>query len=228
MKVVVLSCAKYSDAWTPFFTLFRRFWPDCPYPLWLVTDNTDGFFSPLEASPSHVFRYESPSWNKILVEFCAQHEDEPIMLFLEDYFLTSMVRTDRVRFCLGEFYKQDAACVRLYPCPGADEDYGDPHLARISSDASYRISTQVALWNPLYLKKYANRTTSPWEFEIKGTSMSRYDVRPYLGWKRHVQPWPLEYICTAIVRGVWQQGALDFCRQQGIPVDTSRRPIQTV
>ena len=36
--ILILSCDKYSDAWDPFFALFRKFWPDCPYKVYLATN----------------------------------------------------------------------------------------------------------------------------------------------------------------------------------------------
>ena len=36
--VVVCSCDKYSDLWDPYFELFKKFWADCPYPVFLNTE----------------------------------------------------------------------------------------------------------------------------------------------------------------------------------------------
>ena len=35
----MLSCDKYSDLWDDFFNLKERFWPDCPYNWYLVTES---------------------------------------------------------------------------------------------------------------------------------------------------------------------------------------------
>jgi len=34
-SILIPSCDKYSDLWRPFFTLFWRHWPDCPFPVYL-------------------------------------------------------------------------------------------------------------------------------------------------------------------------------------------------
>ena len=36
-SVIISSWDGYADLWEPFFTLFFRYWPDCPYPVYLVT-----------------------------------------------------------------------------------------------------------------------------------------------------------------------------------------------
>ncbi len=39
VAVLVTSCDKYQDLWEPFFTLFFRYWQDCPYPVYLGTNH---------------------------------------------------------------------------------------------------------------------------------------------------------------------------------------------
>ena len=39
--VVVSSCDAYSDAWKPFFKLFFKYWSDCPFPIYLVTNTRE-------------------------------------------------------------------------------------------------------------------------------------------------------------------------------------------
>ena len=36
--VLVLTCKKFEPVWDPFFILFRKYWPDCPYELIMGTD----------------------------------------------------------------------------------------------------------------------------------------------------------------------------------------------
>ena len=36
--ILLMTCEKYNKAWSPFFTLFNKYWPDCPYELYMGTD----------------------------------------------------------------------------------------------------------------------------------------------------------------------------------------------
>ena len=38
VSYVVMSCDPYKDLWEPFFGCLDRYWPDCPFPLYLVTN----------------------------------------------------------------------------------------------------------------------------------------------------------------------------------------------
>ena len=35
--ILIVSCDKYSDLWDPFFKLFFKFWPDCPFNIYLLS-----------------------------------------------------------------------------------------------------------------------------------------------------------------------------------------------
>ena len=53
----------------------------------------------------------------------------------------------------------------------------------IESDqyAEYRISCQMSIWNKKYILKYLKDGYSPWDFEIKGSSLAKNDGYKILG-----------------------------------------------
>jgi hypothetical protein len=36
--VLMMTCNKYKPLWSPFFQLLRKYWPDCPYKIYMGTD----------------------------------------------------------------------------------------------------------------------------------------------------------------------------------------------
>lgn len=209
MRVAVISCWKYADAQEPFFALFEKFWPNCPYTTELVSD--------IESQPL--------PWCRV-VETLVVQEKESILLLQEDFFFNAPVNQNLIERGLEQMKARNAGCVRLYPCPGGIDDYGDPHFAIVPRGTRYRISCQAAIWNPSYLYKIASRFNTPQEFELQGTVLSNDLPEEVLAFKRDVQPWPLSYECTAIVRGKWTQGAKKLCDEHQIVVDWSRRGFQ--
>jgi len=211
VRVAVITCAAYRDAWDPFLALVKHFWPDCPYP---ITFHSDRAGEP---------------WCGVLLR-SALESDEPLMVFQEDFFLTAPVQSDLVARGWELLESRGAGCVRLYPCPGAVEDFGDPHFGRIPRGTAARISCQVAIWQPDYLAEIAryclNTTTGEaGDFENRGTPFSDTLPVPVLSFKREAQPWPLEYLVSGIDRGYWNPDAKRLCDQLGIAVDWSLRPI---
>lgn len=209
MKIAVASCVAYRDAWQPFLQLFRKFWPTCPYELLFITD---------EKNPGQ-------SWCSVVAEFSSQQK-QPVLLMQEDFFLNATVNELLIEKGLQQLEERKAAMVRIYPCPGGDIHYGDKWYAEIQKGTRYRVSCMASIWEPRILAEITSKCgETPFDFEISGSKLSNDYKEPFVAFRRDVQPWPLSYICSAISRGKWEPDALEFCRQQGIQVDLSLRPV---
>lgn len=226
MLVAVVSCFKYRDAWRPCFALLDKFWPDCPYEKWLITDYMSNQHNPgafwFQAG-------ERRSWCESISLFTKIKpvKDKPVLLMQEDFFINAPVRQDMIEHALGQMEKRNAGCVRLYPCPGSDLDYGDSYFGEVSEFAQYKVSCQAAIWDPEYLSRVASYAKgSPAEFEITGTARAWTLNQPVLAWKREIEPWPLSYLCSAIGRGLWSQDAKKLCDANHIAVDWTFRGFQ--
>lgn len=210
MRIAVITCESYRDAWAPFKELFAKFWPDCPY--WI------DFYSN---------QVESETWCQV-VERCAQAAgDEPTMIFQEDFFLTVPVQHTLILRGLQLLKSENAGCVRLYPSPGADTEIGDPYYGIVSKGTPYRISCHASIWDPHYLSAIASQCRDHGEagdFEHGGTQIAETIDRHVLAFKYNVRPWPLDYLASAIARGHWNPDALKLCREHGIVLD-SKRPV---
>lgn len=220
MKLAMISCEKYADTHAPFIGLMDHFWPNHP-PVTLITDRSDGNVK----GYGEVFAYDSPSWCAILRAFARQC-DAPIGLFMNDYFLTAPVQEPLIQRGLEQLKATGAGCVRLYPCPGGEEEYGDPHFAVVPRGTRYRISCQMGLWDSSYLAAIAAGFECPWDFEIYGSECSNDLPSPVLAFKRELQPWPLSYLCSAIDRGRWSPAAKTLCDSLHIEADWTMRGFQ--
>lgn len=216
MRLAVISCAAYADAWWPLFQLLDKFWPAHPWPD-LVTDEC-----PILGNYRAVAYGKNQSWCSVLAQYAASI-NEPVLLFQEDFFPSMPFRDDLIDHGLLQMKKRHAAAVRLYPCPGGDEDYGDLFYARVRAGAPYRISCQAAIWRPDYLEMIARKFDTASRFEVEGSRLSNELPDEILAFKRDKTPWPLEYLCSGITRGKWTQGAKNLCNQHGIDVDWTRR-----
>lgn len=211
MRIAVITCAKYADAILPFRALLAHFWPDCPYPVDVWTD--DG----VHGEP----------WCRVVMR-CAKESSGPVLMFQEDLFISAPVRQDLVEHGLRLLVPMQAGCVRLYPMPGGTEECGDPYFAAVPRETTARISTMPAIWEPQYLYEIArfaalNVTAEAGDFENIGNPHSDTLGPPVLAYKRHLEPWPLSVICSAISRGLWNPDAKRLCDSLGIPMDWSAR-----
>lgn len=236
MRVVVVSCWKYHDCWEPFATLLGKYWPNHPYAL-LITDHHDQWhFLPeldcLDLNRETTNGICDESWCSIVAYFAhCKHgptftNDEPFLLMQEDFLLNAPVNQELVEHGLKLMERQAIGAVRLYPCPGATESSDDNYFGPVARHTPYRNSLQATIWRPSYLRAIAERYKTPSEFELEGSEWASSHLKDEVwAFKREVEPWPISYYCSAISRGKWEPAALEFCKQQGIEVDTSMRSI---
>ena len=229
MRIAVISCWKYRDAWRSFLDLMCKFWPDRPYNAVLITDEYEDnreFIEGLDTPP--VFLTRGKSWCQGLAEFCSQ-TSEPFLLMQEDFLLNAPVRQELVERGLKILERDNVGAVRLYPCPGSTESISseNPYYGRVARHTRYRTSCQATIWKPEYLHAIASRFNTPAEFEIDGSAWaSQHLPAEVWAFKREVKPWPMEYLCSAIGRGLWSQDAKKLCDLHGIEVDWSMRGFQ--
>ena len=230
LAVVVSSCDAFADVWEPFFTLFFRYWPDCPYPVFLIA-NERRFDHPrvttLCVGPDR-------GWAANLRHALQRVPGTHLLYLQEDYLLRRPVDTRRMATLFEQAVAAGAACLRLYPTPGPDQPNpgGPPGIGSIGADAPYRVSLQAAIWERRTLEALLVEGESGWHMETLGSARSRALAAPFLSVERHLRDdgeldVAIPYVCTAVVKGKWIPAAVALCRAEGIPLDLGRRSVET-
>jgi hypothetical protein len=223
----VVSCDWFSDVWPVFFTLFFRYWPDCPFDMYLG---------------SNYLRYEHPqvttmtvgedtSWAHGARLMLESLSSEYVLLFLEDFLLTEPVDSDKV-ISLWELLKAlDGNCLLLRPdSPSVERALvpGHPEITEVMPGELWRVSLGVAIWKRSVLLSLLRDGESAWDMEWNGSRRS--DDLPGF----------YSTVSAAIVRnnglegGKWKRYNLPLLRREGIaippghPVMTSREDAMTV
>lgn len=223
MLILVPSVKSYADAWTPFTTLFERFWPDCPYRKVLFSD------APAVTTEIGFFEFHGirdRGWTQNLMDVASTYADTAVMVFQEDFFLCYPVDQSRIARILEWFEKSDYDCCRLNPTPGGEEPEIAPGIGVVTQ---YRASCQVGMWKrerllDLCRRVLAHGGSTPSHFETLGSTL--IDDFKICGWIRRDGPWtwPVAYQCSAIANGKWMSGAVKFCMEQGILLNP-KRPV---
>ncbi len=224
VAVVISSCDRYSDLWKPFFTLLFRYWPDCPWPLYLQSNHQT--FDDTRVTTIAVG--DDSDWSTGFARFLDQVPHRYVVVLMEDYLLTKPVRTAELSALARTAGSLDAACLRLFPCPGPDRPLSDhPGLGEIAVGAAYRLSLQAALWDKAALAALLVPGESAWELELKGSGRADRVARPFLSVERSpTADYALPYFCTGVEKGRWLRPALRLCRREGIAIDLARRPAE--
>jgi hypothetical protein len=216
----VPSCDAYADLWRPFFSLFWRYWPDCPFPVYLGTND-------LTFADSRVVSLRSDqgtNWaNRVRNQLEALREPY-VLLILEDFFFRDRVATPRMLELLQWLAAQDGRMLRLVNRPPPDAAIpGNPSLGSILPGAPYRLSTQAAFWHRETLLALMKANESIWEFEVAGSRRSDALVDGfYSTWRQE-----LPYGYHVVERGKWFRHAARRFVRQDIGVDLAARPVMS-
>jgi hypothetical protein len=218
LSVLVASSDGYRDLWTPFFELFFRYWPDCPYPLYLGTN---------------AIRYDGPrvttlavggerDWAASFRAMLAALGDEHVLVLLEDYLFDRPVDTVAIAELHDYLRRHDGACLRLVPIPGAAAPCPDSAVVgELPPGTPYRLSLQAAIWHRESLLALLRDGETPWQLELAGSARTEELARPFFALVEGADR-PLSYFATAVEKGLWLRDALAFCRREGVLVTPVR------
>ncbi|MCA9008809.1 MAG: hypothetical protein KDB01_03635 [Planctomycetaceae bacterium] len=219
--LLISSCDAYSDAWAPFFTLLNRYWPDCPFQTYLISNKQTVNVKGVHCIPTG----QDAKWASNMLQALDVLPHAQILYFQEDYFLQKPVNNATIFRMLQFAHDSGAGYIRLTGAPDPDVPHDNPlGLGLLSPDLKFRVSLQASLWQRQTLLDLLVPGESGWDMEIAGTVRARQFKAPFFGVHRR-KPIIDYYEATGILKGKWVPGALRLCRREGIEVDTSQREI---
>ena len=226
--IIVSSCDKFSDLWTPFFRFFFKYWPECPFEVFLIANQ-----QPFEYPGVHtIYTGEDGHWAANTLKALETVKHDYILYLQEDYLFQNAVDETLFETMFRQMIEYDVSCLRLEPRPGADAVFsGSDVFGLISPGQKYRVSLQAALWKRASLIAITKNGENGWEMEHQGSL--RADQSDLLFCSVFETPapegkqavTPIDYYCTAVVKGAWEYEALKLCVREGIPTSWRQRPV---
>jgi len=217
-SVLVPSCDNYSDMWAPFFYLFFKFWPDCPFPVFLGS----GTFDFPNKRVKVLYSNQEKNWTNCVRQYLSTINTDYVLLCLEDFFMRKPISTKDIVTAFNTLKNLNGTMLRLVPYPAPDKNLSEyPNIGSIAIGAPFRVSTQTAISKRQALLDLMREVESIWEFEVNGSRRSDalgnsfYGVwNPLMTYKHHV-----------VERGKWfPQEARRFGRMN-IGCDFTKREI---
>ena len=217
--VLVMSCDAYGDLWTPFFNLFWRYWADCPWPVYLGT-NQNTFERDQRVT---TVKGGHGTWSSQFRSCLEQIDAEFVLLLLDDYFLDRPVLMPLICERLASLLSLKGAMLRLFPLPGPDRKLqSHSEIGLVHPRAQYRVSLQAAIWNREHLHSLVDESESIWAFEWNGTERSRrFENEYYATTEAVVHYWQV------IERGEWFRGAARHFGKLQIGCDFNVRSVMS-
>jgi hypothetical protein len=217
VSVLINSCDKYSDLWLPFFHIFFQQWPDCPYPVYLGS-NQKAYEDPRIQT---LCIGDDVTWATSTRRMLERLDRPYVLMLLDDFLLIRRVDSRAVERLVAIAEEEKLDCLRLRPFPPPSRPVpGYPGLGEIQRGEMYRISTQAAIWKVEALYSLLKPDFDIWRMESIGSLLS--DRMKLKIWSVYA---PVLDYRHGVEKGRWLEGGLRICREAGIPVDIETRPV---
>lgn len=186
---------------------FRKYWADCPYTLYLCTQEIvpeDNKYDKV------IYTDKSMEWGGRLQKALEQIESEYVILCPEDDFLQSTVNTEAIHRCIEYAKENNVGAIRLCPPMLFTKPYNKEYDI-VPEESIYRLVLHPMLFEARYLRKFAEKKYTPWQFEREGSAYSR-EMNELV----FCSKMPLYNSVHAWSRGMWTQEGYQFLVKSNI------------
>lgn len=182
IAIAVLTCDPYSDIWDAYGELFQRFWPDCPYDLYMASHQKS--FDKFGFKP--ILLGEDVSWSHGLIVLLYKLEQmgyKYTMLPFDDLMLSEKVDNGFVTSAIDTFIEENGDCLRFVPEKASRTYKHNEYYGKMGIKVPYRVTLGFAVWKISVLKQIAVEGESAWQFEKNSTERS-FDFKNFYCTKR--------------------------------------------
>ena len=222
--VLVLSCDAYSDILDNFFLLFKKYWKNCPFKVYLSTETTD---YPNSLVTNLHPKSPNCSWTQRVYDCLEQIEEKYVLICLDDFFFYGKVNTDEIINNISWLKAdKDIATFTYWPVYSKTLPSKYPGYQR-RLYGNNKVAGIIGLWRKKKLKKYlSGLSMSAWEWEYKGTELSNtlYKKDKFYIIDGEV-PYVFQYDFSkyGLFSGKWLDGTKELFKSLGIKQDFSSR-----
>lgn len=224
VTLLVVSCDTYQDLWHPYFHCLFKYWPDCPYPIFLG---------------SNEFEYSDPRIKSILVgpdkdyssnllAMLDRIETSWLILWIEDLLLSAPVNTVRLTNLIALAQNQKIGYLKLSAnTPWSFSKDKTQEMGPMPEGIKYRATIGLTLWKKDVLIRLLRPGESAWEIERNGSIRSNSFIEPFYCLSTNVKSNPPISFVNAAIKGLWNRDALPFLKKEGLGDCIPNRHIQS-
>jgi len=220
---VVVSCDKYSALWEPFFKCLTKYWPDCPFDKYLVSNHLD-----LSDKSAVVVKVgEDKSYSDNLRLALEKINYEWIILWLDDVFIADTVDTGRLLHILEHVKRRGAGYLKLAAdMPMAYKPDPGEEVGQLPKGIKYRSAIGCTLYRKTTLLKLLTPNASAWDLD-RSEIADQLDEPFYALTPSSSKKPPIKY-SHLLVKGRWLLDSLPFMWRENLHDLRRWRKTQTV
>ncbi len=225
-SILVNTTDSFEDCWVPFFSLFKKFWPDYSGKIYLNTEYKIFTFPGLDIIS---VQNSEKVWSSCVKKALDLINERYVLYLQEDYFLKSTVQSEHLAQYFDFMVKHSIDCLHLTDqhSKGPFHKRNIQDFVEIDQKADDRISCQAAIWKKDVLYSYLRKGESGWHFETYGTMRSHFIKHRFYAIDHsivHLNQFEIiPYIFTGIVKGQWWHEVKPLFSANNIIIDFSKR-----
>jgi hypothetical protein len=139
------------------------------------------------------------SWSRFVASCLQQLPDDYVIMALDDYLLNSRLKKSVVKDIVALMRLKKAVVTKL--CKSTPQE-----------NEEYPVTTQYCIWNKGYLLNLLKKTTTPWDFEVKGSRIFREEGQVFMHF-----PF-LRYHANSSLSARWEGVNLEGVREEDINI----------
>ena len=209
ISFVVVSCDKYQGLWEIFFHSFFKYWPDCPYELYLVSN----YLEYPSKKVKSIKIGEDSDYGTNLRKISDQIPTDWFIFWFEDTPFSEILNTPRIDDLLSEAQNKNAGSCLLVPTyPVVYKKNNGDLVGRIPKNVKYRAAIGASLYNKLTFNKLILEGKSAWEHDQNSEPNNWNDN--FLALNSSIKE-PFFPYSHGVVKGKWCYPFINFLKKEG-------------
>jgi hypothetical protein len=210
VSFVVVSCDRYRDLWDPFFGCMERYWPDCPFQVFLATNEAP--YDRKGVSMIHIGPDRDYASN--LIAAVNAVPTPWVITWVEDAIFTEPIESGRLLSILSEAVAAGASYLKLTSdTPLSFDDSNGERIGETPRGVKYRSAMGTCLYSKELLNKLLVPGMSAWEMDKSDKADDLAEKFMTLTVREARRP--LLPAINAVIKGEWYWPAPAFLRKEG-------------
>lgn len=222
ISFVVSSCDKYSDLWDIFFSCFFKYWPDCPYEIYLISN-----FKTFESERVKTIKLgEDKDYGSNLKKISQNIPTDWFVFWIDDAILSDKINTNFIKKILNLAQKKNAGSCLLIPTyPVAYSKEKDDLIGPIPKFVKYRAAIGCCLYHKKTFNKLILEGKDIWEHD-KNNAPNNFEDKFYALTTNLKKP--LFPHAHGVVKGKWCRPFIKFLKKEGFEKLIPKRKKETL
>ncbi len=228
VAIMITSCDAYADCWKPMIFSLDKYWPDCEWPRYIVTNYKED-----NSIPNTDFIKvgdDKRSWCNLARLGMEAIDADYILFFQEDYWLGKPVDNEAIKAHVKYMDENAVDYLKIQDDIRRDNlRIGDTDYCMNPIDMRYAFNTAIAFWRKSAIPQLLPADWDGWKFERQITPYVKEKGIRINSQTLYSSEYATKGIKTisgdAIVRGVWTSSAVDFIKVNGFEDVLARREV---